>query len=117
MFAMRREGQVTDQDEIVVTLDILENAGKNLAWIFIIAGEELFKRLYDPFWRIQQTFARRVIARPAKQDPDSSFRLLTCGADRNGVSGFGQWAFKQGLNHVIHVVPPSYRISVRGAGS
>src|SRR5664279_4897790 len=112
MFAMRRKWDVAHENQIVVAVDFLEDAGKHVRGVCLVAGKEFLEGLDDAFWRVAQSFPRGIVAAPAQKHPHRRLSLLAGWRDRQYCTGLGLRTFKQGLNHGIQVAPPKVRASL-----
>ena len=69
MLTMRLKRDILQQDNLVITADLLERAVEVDSGILVIAARIFLPRPRHPRRRIEQPLAARVVARPADQGP------------------------------------------------
>jgi hypothetical protein len=67
MFAVRLERDVAQQNDLVIAADLFECPRKMDCGIFLIAPAIISPGARDAPWRVDETFAFRVLADPAKK--------------------------------------------------
>ena len=65
--------QCAQDHDLIVAADLLERALQQSGRLFGIAGEPFFIGAHDPAWRILETFAVWIVARPADERADGVF--------------------------------------------
>ena len=83
VFAVRVEGDVAHQNEIIVTARFAERAIEHLDRALVVSLIDLFVGADHALWRFQQAFARGIVAGIGNQRADGSLRLLTRGPRLN----------------------------------
>jgi NifU-like protein involved in Fe-S cluster formation len=77
MLAVRIEADVPHQDEIVIARGLAKGAVKHLDRAFVVALVDLAVGVDHALWRVEQAFARRIVAGIGKQRADRFLGLFT----------------------------------------
>ncbi|MNX82817.1 hypothetical protein D3C86_1145590 [compost metagenome] len=89
VLAGRVEGDVLEQDELLVPFDLFEGRREDLGGVLVVAGEDLGPAAQDPVGSVLETLAVGILADDLEQRPKRLARafLLThrdLGFDRHG---------------------------------
>lgn len=75
-FATGREWDVSDENEIIIAIDLVERSAEKCQGILVIAGVEFGVDPRDPLGRANQTRSIRVVAGPANEGTNGGLRVL-----------------------------------------
>ena len=88
VLAVGIERNVAHEHDRSVALDFLEHAVENVGGIFAVALVELLEGLHDPFRRVDQALAGRIVSGPEEQGLDGGFGVFAAGpCDRRELRG------------------------------
>ena len=94
VLAMRDEGNVADEDQVLVAVDVVEDPRQMLAGVLAVAGEQFLVGLDHPARGVEQPLAIGIVAGPGDQGADRRLGLVASRARRRFgaalvASGFG----------------------------
>jgi hypothetical protein len=104
VLAVAEEWNATQDDHLVVAIDLLERSLQNLLGILAVARKVLAIRAQDPIRRIAQSVASRLLAHPTEHGADRLAHLIVPRRSVRLATLGGRRASARERHHVVHAI-------------